>query len=1457
MVFHAALSAYKTYEPYSEQATDALLNVEGLWGAHLRRENVWANLAIAAQKEGFQPNPNFDLGQAIVQDPLASQFMGTFLGVNSEEEFEFTKLTLQKELADLRKIDRADGLTNFFMSAGATLLDPTILIGGSAVGASIALRTGAQALRSAGRGALFGGSTVAAQEGILQANQELRSWIESGANVTSSMVFGGLLAGGVGAYASRRVTRQLKKQGATDEMLKDKAVIQDGREYQLVSEETVKALAFTAPNVRTLTSNFKQAAGIMAKLDNAGLAAQRGDDPVALSPGGDVQSLVGQYVGKIHHGIKPELGRLARQFRERQVEGKVRPPWTVAKKTYWREVGKALETPSQWDEVNQGADLVKREFLLPMYERARKAEEETGEIFSMLEGIDEDNFVAGFTRFVDQGAVSQNQARFRRMLSEHFTEMETEKWLERQRRVRETTEQLEQDAADLLLDETSVVRLTSQLNDELEGLPGQHNVEALVGPLRQLEEVARHADNKTRGKAYTALKEFKEKYEERLEPFFADESRLNTRKELLENTASGLERRQLEAQAEADRLYTQQLRSIVRLEKDAQKLLNRIDKHGAKQLEGRLGALQASFDRLVGLRKKDPESRWDASRYDKIQNILEVMDEEPGNYQVMRENALLLLTEARATMKKVTQQRSVKIAEQERQIQQLDPGRAAELAKGLHGEAAGLQKRFEERFEEAGGQVDIFDNSLDVSGIVKELSWDSFKNIVGLGRSLGEAGFKGASRKTLPDLVRLNPDRVWSDGQTSLREFIQSDINVVMLRMARGLGPDVEMFKQFGTVDPLGRGSKWGEQLEQEFQDKLERVVRAEAGEPSLKALMPKTKVVDAARNPKRVFHGTSKAFEDFEGAPAYFMTDSPEVAGIYAETRVKFPPTNYGAGREPDDAANIRPVFVNMERPLTIDMRGRKFNEEIPEDQLPAGLELEDGATPLSVRLALVGKEDYDGIILNNVDDSGIHGKLSTTYSVSDPKQIISQFAKPARGTPQNASKAEAKLRKEYNERREDIRTTVQRLRNVRGLPDDPDSKLWQAGRFVQDFNSTLLSGKIALSSIPDTVRPIMTYGMLNTFGKSFRPLIGDMQQIKLSLKEAQLAGAATELTFSSRYHEIFDVLEDYSISNVAYKGMHYAAAKAGRVALFDYWTNAMKSWSASIAVPMLSQSIETLVGAGGKVTAKELKEATFRLAKVGIDMDLAKRIWAQMQLPDGAYRSQYKISIPNTANWTRDTDAADAFRAAVLRSVDNTIVTPGAGDIPRIVDYNILSRLWGQYRRFAFSSAVKVQSTAVQDATQFPLDVVLGAVMKLGLGAVAYAAKSIMAGGAREEQMRNADERLWVSEAISNSGLLGFWPYEASVFLERTVPDVLGAKTQRATFQRPLEQFMGPSEGLLWNAQNLIVGIDEPDARTVRAARRLTPYNGQFLFHRGFNMIEEAGKKKLGSGASGGFGR
>lgn len=439
---------------------------------------------------------------------------------------------------------------------------------------------------------------------------------------------------------------------------------------------------------------------------------------------------------------------------------------------------------------------------------------------------------------------------------------------------------------------------------------------------------------------------------------------------------------------------------------------------------------------------------------------------------------------------------------------------------------------------------------------------------------------------------------------------------------------------------------------------------------------------------------------------------------------------------------------------------------------------------------------------------------------------------------------KQQKKLKEDYDDNLRDLGAVIGRLRGTWGLPDNPNGMAYRMGRAVLNLNVLRLMGGTLIASIPDAARPIQRYGLTRTFRDGFVPMITNWQQLKMSAREAKLAGAALDSIMHTRAQSINDVLDDYGRHTKFEKGLEYATNQLGVMALFDQWTVAMKQLSSSIIIGKITDSLDIVYG-GAKASAKEAKEAQAFLASKSLAGPEGEKIWAELNKPGGANRVN-DVLLPNTESWT-DLDAQRAFRGALATEINNTIITPGV-EKPLWMDASMTGRLIGQFKSFGMSSTYKVLLSGVQ---QRDMAFFNGTLVSLALGALSYYLSGVSAGGDTYDKMMKAGAGKFADEAINRSGVLGIFS-DVQRFFERipaTQPYVSfsGERTTRRGGDDLVDVILGPTMGLAKTGAKAIAGMDDPTKSTVHNVRQMLPWQNVILWRRIMDEIEKAAGSNL----------
>jgi hypothetical protein len=504
-----------------------------------------------------------------------------------------------------------------------------------------------------------------------------------------------------------------------------------------------------------------------------------------------------------------------------------------------------------------------------------------------------------------------------------------------------------------------------------------------------------------------------------------------------------------------------------------------------------------------------------------------------------------------------------------------------------------------------------------------------------------------------------------------------------------------------------------------------------------------------------------------------------------------------------------------------------------------------------ISVYTRTVGSDIAVARVFGTADAAGAFLKLN-----DERQQMKKQIAnlKDKKGNPLDKEQQE-QLSKEvddfYDEGRKNLLVLLERAKGIRGIGSDPNAWSVRAARVALDLNYLRLMGGVVVNSVADPARNIMKYGLTRTFRDGFFPMLTAFKEIRMSQREAQLAGTANDVILHTRANAMMDIFDDAYRGTIAEKGIHYLSTRMGAIALFDQWTSAMKQFTAGIVNAKLLDSIALVMG-DGKGSAREIKKAQEFLAKNNINEEIAQVIWGQVTNGQGGGKVN-GVWLPNTESWNISNPAVArarrAYRAALVGEVDATIITPGF-ERPNWMDWNIPARLVGQFKAFGFSST---QRTLMAGLQQHDAAFVNGVMISLALGAVSYYLWAVAAGGDAKKRMVNAlndlDGEGWkvfADEAIERSGVTGVFSevgkFAHRIPVLRDYASFSGSDSTRRAGGDLSELTLGPTFDLMEKAYGVMVGLDDPTAQTLHMARQLLPFQNVFYFRRLLDQIEQS---------------
>lgn len=525
-------------------------------------------------------------------------------------------------------------------------------------------------------------------------------------------------------------------------------------------------------------------------------------------------------------------------------------------------------------------------------------------------------------------------------------------------------------------------------------------------------------------------------------------------------------------------------------------------------------------------------------------------------------------------------------------------------------------------------------------------------------------------------------------------------------------------------------------------------------------------------------------------------------------------------------NGSSVRDEIAQEARDLSMQLAGAKFVK------LPKGIWKNlDGYTK-AVKNALDMRGEYDDLFITGKSFSG------------EAKAGYVEI------TPEIRSKVSQLIDNNLEQTLRDFDIAIKRLRHQRMVPENPNAFLHRTGRTLKDLNVLTMMGGTVISSISDVSRPIFKYGIMNTVGKSWVPMITNMKAasgkgFKIVSKEInQKIGVNIEPFTHGRAQAFLDLAENVGRGrSKVERGVHFAANKMGIVALFDYWTAGMKSVAANVTHATLAEyvpAVADVLRRGATAEGDSLTMLT-HLRDLGLQNNDILRIAQQMEAPNGMELFSNGGRLPNLNNWT-DNQAFAAYAAAINTDVKRMIVTPGL-ERPNWTDENLAYSMVAQFKSFTFASNSRIMMSMLQGNDPY---VVQGLFMALAMGAVSYYAGAVASGGTALDRANKLEAEDWIYEAVDKSGILGV------LSLGQKVGEQIPGLNQYAVFggeDKPYRrntgltgQIFGPTAGQFMKMVDVANNIDDPDKAesNIRKLRQVfVPFQNVFYFKQMLDQI------------------
>ncbi|MEM5851035.1 hypothetical protein ABK939_23930 [Citrobacter freundii] len=462
--------------------------------------------------------------------------------------------------------------------------------------------------------------------------------------------------------------------------------------------------------------------------------------------------------------------------------------------------------------------------------------------------------------------------------------------------------------------------------------------------------------------------------------------------------------------------------------------------------------------------------------------------------------------------------------------------------------------------------------------------------------------------------------------------------------------------------------------------------------------------------------------------------------------------------------------------------------------------------------------ESDANYVLQRHIREASAEVELTRTFGNKSLEKQLKDIQDEYDALMRERPAEQAKLAKARENDIRDITALRDRLAGTYGMPDDPSSFFVRAGAFLRSANFVTKLGGMTVSAIPDLARGVMVNGFSNTM-RGYSSLITRSPAFKASRAEQLKMAVGLETILHTRARTMGDLVDSSARTTAVEAGMERVTDAFGKLTMMGHFDDMNKS-------------------VNGMITSDGILSGAFagrRLAKLGINDNMAARIRSEFEKHGEVIDGWH---IGNFEKWD-DQHVAGVFQSAVLKDVNNTVITPGIGDTPLWASTPLGKTIF-QFKSFATASYNRATLGGLQEGTgQF----YYGTAFQIALGALTYALK----------QAANGKEVDWtpqklVIEGIDRSGILGPLMEYNNMAEKATggmigLGSLLGTGTQSRYASRGfIGSALGPTFGLLDTITDVTAGVLNGDAgdRVLHNVRTLLPGNNLFWIAPLINQVD-----------------
>lgn len=290
---------------------------------------------------------------------------------------------------------------------------------------------------------------------------------------------------------------------------------------------------------------------------------------------------------------------------------------------------------------------------------------------------------------------------------------------------------------------------------------------------------------------------------------------------------------------------------------------------------------------------------------------------------------------------------------------------------------------------------------------------------------------------------------------------------------------------------------------------------------------------------------------------------------------------------------------------------------------------------------------------------------------------------------------------------------------------------------RALNHFNFIRLLGGVVRASLSDLYRPAMVHGLGRYLNEGIGPLITNMEAVNLGRAEARQLGVAVNRLLHHRVMSFAELADPYARGNAFERFMENTTKWGAKWSGIDLWNDTVEGMSAQMSMNEILS---------GKISER-------KAAFLGISPDVMAEIKNQFAVHG---ETQDTIHLAHTEDWDQTPqgqNALRAFRNAVIKDTNRTIVRPGYGDEPLMM-HGPTGRLLLQFKSFTMASHAKVLVAGLQESkARF----VSGLVGMTALGIISTVLREWGGGRDRWEKFKQSASNpgYVIGEGLDNGGI------------------------------------------------------------------------------------------------------